>query len=276
MRDVESALLHTLRSLPSVPTRGCIPIEQSVGRDIDFFVDASCRVNAVAGDDAPMVLAHNKAAEPAARPAREVGDTSVDAGRGPGQMGWYQFAADHLVAGRSVLDAGCGLGVGLDLLAGSAAHAHGQDLDPRLARPDVTIGPLENIADKSYDVVTCIDVIEHVEADHAFVLQLGRIARQAVLVTTPNWTVSRCHWPYHIREYTPRQLRTLLSEIGSVEMIKGEPGGYERWPVNDRTYDLLNDARIWPPTAFLTRCVSRVLPAPLRLRAHLGAIVTIR
>jgi hypothetical protein len=146
--------------------------------------------------------------------------------------------------------------------------------ESRLARPDVTIGPLEAIPDKSYDVVTCIDVVEHVEADADFVRQLGRIARRTVFVTTPNWTVSRCQWPYHIREYTPRRPRTLLSTIGSVEMLKGEPSGYERWIVNATSYDLLNDARNWAPTAFLTRCLSRVLPPSLRLRAHLAAIVT--
>jgi 2-polyprenyl-3-methyl-5-hydroxy-6-metoxy-1,4-benzoquinol methylase len=206
---------------------------------------------------------------------RQVGDESVTAGRGPGQMGWYHFAAESLVVGRSVLDVGCGLGAGLDVLARTASKAHGQDLDSRLARPEVTIGPIEAFTDKSFDVVTCIDVIEHVEADKAFVLQLGRIARETVFVTTPNWTILRQRWPYHVREYTPRQLRTLLSAIGKVTMLKGEPNGYQHWPVNDYFYDMLNDARIWPPTAFATRCLSRVLPPRFRLRAHLAAIVRV-
>ncbi|MGE0420512.1 MAG: class I SAM-dependent methyltransferase, partial [Acetobacteraceae bacterium] len=137
---------------------------------------------------------------------RQVGDVSVVAGRGPGQMGWYQFAADHLVAGKSVLDVGCGLGAGLALLAKPARSVKGQDLDPRLARPEVMIGPIEEIQDKSYDVLTCIDVIEHIEQDEAFVQQMGRVARETVFVSTPNWTASRCQWPYHVREYTPRQL----------------------------------------------------------------------
>lgn len=210
-----------------------------------------------------------------ARAARQVGDTDVIAGRGPGQMGWYEYAAAHLVAGKSVLDVGCGLGLGLDVLARTASSAHGQDLDPRLARPDVTIGHIEGFADKSFDVVTCIDVIEHVEPDAEFVRQIGRIARETVFVSTPNWTLSRCTWEFHVREYTPRHLRTLLGSIGRVEMLKGEPSGYENWPVNDRVYDLLNDARIWPPTAFAARCFSRVLPPSWRLLAHLGAVVRV-
>ncbi|MCC6718137.1 MAG: methyltransferase domain-containing protein [Acetobacteraceae bacterium] len=207
---------------------------------------------------------------------RQVGDVSVTAGRGPGQMGWYQFAADHLVAGKSVLDVGCGLGAGLALLAKSARSVKGQDLDPRLVRPEVMIGPIEEIPDKSYDVLTCIDVIEHIEQDEAFVRQMGRVARETVFVSTPNWTTSRCQWPYHVREYTPRQLSTLLSRIGDVKLLKGEPSGYQRWPANTLAYSLMNDARIWPPTAFVTRCLSRMLPHSLRLRAHQGAIVSVR
>lgn len=206
---------------------------------------------------------------------RTTGDESIDAGRGLGQMGWYQYAADHLVAGKTVLDVGCGLGGGLELLAQHARDARGQDLDPRLASPRVTIGAVEDIPSKSVDVITCVDVIEHVEEDAAFVRELGRIARETVFVSTPNWTVSRCAWPYHIREYTPRELRRLLSSIGTVAMRKGVPDGYRSWPATDWSYDLMNDARTWPPTGFLTRCVSRVLPPALRLMAHHAAIVRV-
>ena len=188
-------------------------------------------------------------------------------------MGWYDYAARHLVEGKSVLDVGCGLAAGLDVLSRKAADARGQDLDPRLQRANVFIGPVTDIPEKSVDVVTCIDVIEHIEEDAEFVRHLGRIARDIVFVSTPNWALSRCQWPYHVREYTPRQLRTLLTSIGTVRMMKGEPNGYSNWTVNDQSYDLLNDLRIWRPTAFAARCLSKILPAPLRLRAHLAAIV---
>ena len=209
------------------------------------------------------------------RAHREVGDTSADAGRGPGQLGWYEYAARNLCSGKSVLDAGCGLGLGLNILARSASSARGQDVDPRLERPGVTIGPIDSIPDRSVDVVTCIDVIEHVEEDAAFIRQLARIARETIFITTPNWTLSRCEWPYHIREYTPRQLRELLSPAGRVTMLKGEPSGSEVWAVNDRAYDLMNDLRNFPLTGFATRCASRLLPPSMRLRGHLAAIVAV-
>ena len=47
--------------------------------------------------------------------ARECGDEDVTAGRGPGQLPWYEFAL-RFVKGKSVLDAGCGLGKGMDIL----------------------------------------------------------------------------------------------------------------------------------------------------------------
>jgi len=64
---------------------------------------------------------------------------------------------------------------------------------------------LKSIA-KVFDTVVCIDVIEHIEKDLTFVKDLMRVARRQVLVSTPNWTASRCHWPYHVREYTPAEL----------------------------------------------------------------------
>lgn len=207
---------------------------------------------------------------------RTVGDDSVDAGRGPGQLAWYRFAA-QFATGRSVLDAGCGLGLGLDILRRIASHAAGQDLDPRLARGGVHIGGLETVASKSFDLVVSIDVVEHVEDDGQFVRHLGRIARKAVFLTTPNWTVTRCTWPYHLREYTPRELYALLSPLGKVHLFKGNGAGTSVYPVRHReAYFALNDARVLPPTAFVTRCFSHfLLPPAARLQSHNAALVEV-
>jgi SAM-dependent methyltransferase len=205
---------------------------------------------------------------------RTVGDESVDAGRGPGQLAWYRFAA-QFTAGRSVLDAGCGLGLGLDILGRSARDARGQDLDPRLARDRVHIGDLDTLPSKSFDLVVSIDVVEHVEDDARFVRQLARIARQAIFLTTPNWTITRCTWPYHLREYTPREFCNLLSPLGRVRLFKGNGAGTSIYPVNHvNAYFLLNDARAFAPTDFATRCVSRfLLPPAARLHSHNAALV---
>jgi SAM-dependent methyltransferase len=202
------------------------------------------------------------------------GDLSVEAGRIPGQPGWYAFAA-RFARGKTVLDVGCGLGLGLDILAGSAAAVTGQEVDPRLAtRPEVLIRAVESFPDKSVDVVTAIEVVELVEDDLNFLRHLVRIARDLVFLTTPNWAICRCRWPYHRREYAFHELEALLGPLGRVEFFKGDAKGTVVHPVRRRRpYRLLNELRARPATAFLTRCLNRFLPSSVALHAHHAALI---
>jgi hypothetical protein len=204
---------------------------------------------------------------------KECGDEGVEAGRGPGQLGWYEFAS-RFVEGKSVLDVGCGLCHGLAILGRKAAVAHGQDLDPRLVRDDVRIVGIDEIADRSYDVVTSIDVIEHVEEPEAFASRLAAIAREAVFLTTPNWTAGRCLWPYHLREYTPVELERLLQGLGAVSLFKGTPSGSRVFPVlHRRAFHGFNALRNWGPTSFAARCVNSAVPDGYKIQSHLAALV---
>lgn len=216
---------------------------------------------------------------------RIVGDVHVDTGREPQQMGWYRYAAQNLVAGKRVIDIGCGMAKGLDLLQQFAREARGQDLDSRLGRPDIDIIPISEIPDKSYDVVTCVDVVEHVGDDAGFVRELARIAREAVFLTTPNSTATRfvstlpnkLGSVYHVREYTPQELRSLLSPLGEVIMLKGSETGDRIFPVRqDAFYDFFNSARCWPPTAQLARVWNNLIPQSMRIQSHNGAILKLR
>ena len=209
------------------------------------------------------------------RQARDCGDQSVAAGRASTQLGWYAFAAGY-VHGKSVLDVGCGLGEGLEILEQHAAVARGQDLDPRLAAPNILVGDVAELDDKSYDVLVSIDVIEHVEHPAEFLAQLTRVAREGFFLSTPNWTASRCQWPYHLREYTPREFETLLQPFGRVQLLKGSCSGSEVYPVRNRvTYHALNALRVWLPTAFLTRCLNRLLPAAFKIHSSNAAWVSV-
>lgn len=208
-------------------------------------------------------------------PVRFCGDESIDAGRGPGQLGWYEFAS-RFVEGRSVLDVGCGIGKGLDILANSAANAEGQDLDVRLARENVRIGPLEAISNKSYDVVVSIDVVEHVEDPSSFLGQLNRIARKGMFLTTPNWTASRCKWPFHLREYTPKEFYEELCRHGIVTLFKGTSDGSEVYPIeHPGVYFLQNRLRVHPMTALPTRCLNVILPPHFRIHSSNAAWVSL-
>lgn len=210
------------------------------------------------------------------RSVKECGDESVSAGRGPGQLQWYRFAAG-LVEDKTVLDAGCGLGKGMEILRQKAISVHGQDLDQRLQGPDIYIGPLDQIPSKSYDVVTSFDVIEHVEDDAGFIRQLARIARRGLFLTTPNWTTGRCRWPYHIREYTPQQWLAMLTPVGDVTLYKGSSNGAAVYPVVHRdAYFMFNSLRTWPLTSFPTRCWNRAIPHSWRIQSHNAAWVVLK
>jgi 2-polyprenyl-3-methyl-5-hydroxy-6-metoxy-1,4-benzoquinol methylase len=209
----------------------------------------------------------------AERATRAIGADSVESGREASQLGWYEYAA-QVVKGKTVLDVGCGLGHGLDILRRTGRRVLGLDLDPRLARDGVLIASIESIGDGSYDVVTAIEVIEHIEEDAAFAEHLCRVAREFVFITTPNWTVTRCKWPYHVREYTPQELTALLEPHGRVELFKGTYEGSLVYPVrHERAYYVFNSLRAWPPTAFVTRCVNHLLPRPFQIRAHNAVIL---
>lgn len=199
---------------------------------------------------------------------KQAGDTDVAAGRAGTQNGWYEFAATFC-AGQKVLDVGCGLGKGLEILSRSASHAQGIDMDDRLERPDIQKMDIAEMQSNGFDSVVCIDVIEHVEDDRTFVDNLARVARKQILLSTPNYTASRCQWPYHVREYMPHELFELFAPIGKIEMYKGPQYGDIRHRV--RHYDayvLLNRLRIRSLTGFLVRVYNKMLPDRARIQSH--------
>lgn len=208
-----------------------------------------------------------------ARTVREVGDVSADAGRGPGQIGWYRFAAD-LVAGHSVIDIGCGLGKGLEVLRTKASQVTGQDLDERLAGPGIIILPVSAIPDKSHDFVTCIDVVEHVNEDKEFVRQLARIARKGVVMTTPLSSRFRKIWPYHVREYTFEQFVDLCSPLGRCRYWKGSPSGDRSYAI-DSISRFLMMRRLYGNTLMNVpiRALQKLLPQSWRNHAHQAVLI---
>jgi SAM-dependent methyltransferase len=202
--------------------------------------------------------------------ARACGDAGIDAGRGPGQRGWYKWLATR-VAGASVLDVGCGLGYGLALLRSTALEVTGQDVDPQLASADIVVQPLDAIRSDAFDIVTAVDVIEHVTEDREFVSHLARIARSRVLLTTPNWTAGRCSWPFHVREYTPAQLRALCEPFGRCAMWKGTPDGGAVFPIRyPQLNDLLNRTRSGTLTSPVARLLNLAFPPAARIHSHLA------
>jgi 2-polyprenyl-3-methyl-5-hydroxy-6-metoxy-1,4-benzoquinol methylase len=133
------------------------------------------------------------------------------------------------VAGKRVLDIGCNLGYGTNLLAEKAPDVTGVDLsaaaiaeaERRYARPGLAFRCIDGTRlpwpDASFDAVTSLQVIEHIDAVGDFLSEVRRVLRPGGLVflTTPNAAIrldpGMPPWnPYHVREYTAEALRREL------------------------------------------------------------------
>lgn len=133
----------------------------------------------------------------------------------------------------SILDAGCGEGellrrgvlppgvapVCLDLRAESLAEIA---RDVRRVRGSVQALPFPNGA---FDVVVCLEVLEHLDDPAAALRELRRVARHAVVVSVPYepWFQLgnlargkyRGHWgnhPEHVQHWNPRSFRRFLGD----------------------------------------------------------------
>jgi hypothetical protein len=132
-------------------------------------------------------------------------DQNLSAGREPCQNGWYDWVGRRWCIGENVLDIGAGMCEGMKILENLGAQSvFGQDIDNRLKQinPNIIIKDVSQIESKSFDVITCFDVIEHVIEDEIFFKELTRIARKRICITTPNFSRSKAQNHCHCREYT--------------------------------------------------------------------------
>lgn len=127
--------------------------------------------------------------------------------------------AAKIVSG-DVLEIGAGEGYGIKHIAPKAdtyltIDKHPVDIDPAYTHVrfrQMNIPPLTDIADNSFDYVVSFQVIEHIPADDQYVSEIHRVLRPGgqFIVTTPNKKMSITRNPWHIREYTIEELKTLL------------------------------------------------------------------
>lgn len=149
----------------------------------------------------------------------------------------YRYAAG-LALGKRVVDAGCGEGWGTQALADVALSVLGLDYSAQaieicratwkkpnltfrqcdLTHPEVDVG--------TFDLVTNFQVLEHIHDEIPFLNGLkGLLAVGGRLVlTTPNRLKSFSENPYHVREYTAPELRSLLERVFSSVTLLGMHG----------------------------------------------------
>lgn len=146
----------------------------------------------------------------------------------PVQRFAYQFIHDTLLQpGWTALDVGFGLGYGMDILARKAA-VWGVEIDPR-AVAHVQREGRHSVCEydghtllfhkNEFDIVTCIDVLEHVQDYERLLREMLRVARHMVVVSTPNRRPEntlpdgkpRNHW--HLREWSLPELAVIVNEL---------------------------------------------------------------
>jgi SAM-dependent methyltransferase len=128
---------------------------------------------------------------------------------------------------RMVLDAGCGSGRQLQELV-PYGRVSGIELDPEAASfaasrnvGEVKVGRLEQLpwADGTFELITCLDVIEHTPDDRRTLAELRRVSEPGgwLLVTVPAY---QALWSlhdvanHHFRRYGRRSLRRAAVEAG--------------------------------------------------------------
>jgi SAM-dependent methyltransferase len=157
----------------------------------------------------------------------------------PCQIEAYFLALNQYLGEKeTALDVGFGLGYGLNILAIKARLVSGVDVDPkvleycrntvmgrnpRLAHLDIYDGYSLLFPDNHFDLVTCVDVLEHVDDYHRFLDELLRVSRKGVFISTPNrrpeYTnpdgTPKNYW--HLREWRMEELDAILCQHGQVD-----------------------------------------------------------
>jgi 2-polyprenyl-3-methyl-5-hydroxy-6-metoxy-1,4-benzoquinol methylase len=184
-----------------------------------------------------------------------------DAGNFAWHLARYEFAVPF-VKEKCVLDLGSGEGYGAALLAEHAREVVGIDYSPeavkharaRYARGNLSfdVGDAMAIPNQlgHFDVVTCFEVIEHVEDHGALLAGIARALRPGgvVLLSTPNKRVDelfesvsrREHYEYHINMLTPKQLRRHAGLYFSDIRLYGQTASRNAFHRSLKTVDVLN------------------------------------
>ncbi len=157
----------------------------------------------------------------------------------PAQLEAYFICLNKYVkTGDHVLDVGFGLGYGLNTLAIKASKISGVDVDqkvydycqktlvgrnPKLEQLIVYDGYNLKFSDNHFDIISCVDVLEHVENYNKFLKELMRVAKRGIFISTPNRRseftnpdgTPKNQW--HLREWSFEELNEIVSKFGKVE-----------------------------------------------------------
>jgi SAM-dependent methyltransferase len=146
----------------------------------------------------------------------------------------------------SILDVGCGEGVVSERLADSTGAATvGVDLGDETLRAEWGARERGSLSfraasayalpfeEGSFDLVCALEVLEHLERPRVALAEIGRVARDAVLVSVPReplWRISHLlagrdvrrlgDTPGHVNHWSARSFASLVQEFGEIRRVR--------------------------------------------------------
>jgi hypothetical protein len=160
----------------------------------------------------------------------------------PGEEHWLQFFGSiatqvvRLLGPRTACDAGCAMGILVGALREQGVDAEGIDVseyaiehaDPRAAG-HVRVGDLAAPLGRRFDVVTCIEVLEHIEAGQveAVVANLCAATDAILLSSTPD----EFNEGTHINVRPPSHWLSLFADHGFVRRFDVDASFVSPWAV---------------------------------------------
>lgn len=161
----------------------------------------------------------------------------------------YRFIAREISRNESVLEVGCGVGVGTAFIH---HHSHcgilGTDLEQEniaLAKElypwvDYLQWDAQQPPAKSwipFDIVIAVEMLEHTAYPSDVLINLIELAQEVVWLSTPNGRgkVRPPENPYHVLEYTPKELVTEIMDHKDVHKVD-----VLNWETFERVTDWLN------------------------------------
>jgi 2-polyprenyl-3-methyl-5-hydroxy-6-metoxy-1,4-benzoquinol methylase len=174
----------------------------------------------------------------------------------------YVLACGHLAPSDRVLDIACGKGYGGNMLAEVASSVTCADLDDAKLEEGRNRFPRENLvfvredimktrfADASFDVVTSMETIEHVDDVSACLAELHRLLKPGgrAILSTPQSSIGHIPLtPSHVHEFSLAELRSHGSERFEIEKVIGLKAGtihFDDDPVGSNSMIFLRKALV--------------------------------
>ena len=129
-------------------------------------------------------------------------------------------------------------------------------------------------SDSSFDSIVSFQVIEHIQDDVLFLKEIRRVLRSGgvALITTPNRHFSLSRNPWHVREYTPDELKRLAVSIFENVEMKGIAGNEKVMTYHEENRKSVNWLMRWDIFDLQHKLPAAVLRIPYDLLNRLNRI----